>query len=183
MSAWRLKGILWSLAVLSLWGSLGAPWALAAEEKEGDKAVGPGQIGVADVCPCTFGPLIAESAIPIDKGKFAFQTTIGVKLTGGSFSPGWRRTSVDGNFVNLSAVAKFTYGILPKTEVFVVTGYQHNWAAGVSDSQTGQNRSADFGGWTDTVRRSSACFGRMPAPGPPSAPSASSPFPAATTTP
>lgn len=147
MSERRLKGILWSLAILTLWGTLGGAEAPAAEEKEGDKAGGPAQIGAAESCPCTFGPIITDTAVPIEKGKFGIQPQWWFRTVGGSFRSGWHRTSAGGDFFTFFMPWKFTYGPFKNTEVFVVIPYIHNWASSVDNP--GGPTSANFGGLGD----------------------------------
>ena len=51
-----------------------------------------------DECPATFGPIITDTAIPIEKGKFAIQPTFGLSFVTNSFTPSWRRISAGGDF-------------------------------------------------------------------------------------
>lgn len=50
-----------------------------------------------DECPATFGPIITDTAVPIEKGKFALQPTWGLSFQTGSFTPSWRRVSAGGD--------------------------------------------------------------------------------------
>ncbi|MBU4355941.1 MAG: transporter, partial [Proteobacteria bacterium] len=72
------------------------------EEKEGAKE---------DECPATFGPIITDTAIPIDKGKFAIQPTWGLSFVTDSLTQSWRRVSAGGNFKSFGMDWKFTYGL------------------------------------------------------------------------
>ncbi len=138
--------------------------AWTAEESSGQTGqIVPAHIGATDICPCTFGPLIADAAVPIDKGRFAVQPLVAFGITGGDFTDSWRRVSDGGDFYSLSLPVKFTYGPFNKTEVFLVVPYVHNWARNVSEP--GGERSADFGGLGDInltlkymfVEETSAC--------------------------
>ncbi|MEW6387167.1 MAG: transporter [Thermodesulfobacteriota bacterium] len=100
-------------------------------------------------CPATFGPIITDTAIPIDKGKFAVQPTFGVGFVTRTFSPNWRRVSAGGNFYSFSMDYKFTYGLWDNLEVFVVVPYLLNWANGVNTPGPEGERSASFGGIND----------------------------------
>ena len=42
-------------------------------------------------CPATFGPIITDTAIPIEKGKFAIQPTFGMSFVTNSLTQSWRR--------------------------------------------------------------------------------------------
>jgi hypothetical protein len=103
----------------------------------------------ADECPATFGPILTDTAIPIEKGKFAFQPTFGLSFITDSFSPNWRRVTAGGNFKCFGMDYKFTYGLLNNLEVFVVVPYLHNWANNVNEAGPGGERSDDFGGLAD----------------------------------
>jgi hypothetical protein len=120
-----------------------------AAAAEGAGEVVPAHIGAAEICPCTFGPLIADTAIPIDKGRFAIQPLVAFGLTGGDFTGSWRRVSAEGDFYSLSIPVKFSYGLFKNAEVFLVIPYVHNWARNVSEPGPGGERSADFGGLGD----------------------------------
>jgi len=48
------------------------------EEKGEAKEEGKKEEAKEDECPSTFGPIITDTAIPIEKGKFALQPTFGL---------------------------------------------------------------------------------------------------------
>jgi hypothetical protein len=100
-------------------------------------------------CPATFGPIITDTAVPMEKGKFAIQPTFGFSCITDSFSPNWRRVSAGGNFKSFGMDYRFTYGLLNNLEVFVVVPYVHNWANNVNEPGPNGERSADFGGVGD----------------------------------
>jgi hypothetical protein len=102
-----------------------------------------------DECPATFGPIITDTAIPIEKGKFALQPTFGFSCITDSFSPNWRRVSAGGNFKSFGMDWRFTYGLWNNLEVFVVVPYVHNWANSVNELGPNGERSDDFGGLAD----------------------------------
>jgi len=77
--------------------------------------------------PGTFGPLVTDTAIPMDKGKFAVQPTFGYSVVLDGFSPHWGRNSTDGDSKSFGMEWKFTYGLIENMEVFVVIPYVHNW--------------------------------------------------------
>ncbi len=92
--------------------------------------------------PATFGPLVTDTAIPIDKGHFAIQPTFSYSNVLNEFSPHWGRTSSDDDHQSFGMDWKLTYGLMENMEVFVVIPYVYNWA-----SEGG--RSADAGGLGD----------------------------------
>ncbi len=114
------------------------------EEKEAKK-----EEAKEDECPSTFGPIITDTAIPIEKGKFALQPTWGLSFVNNSFSPSWRRISAGGDFKSLNMSVKLTYGLWNNLEVYTVIPYIHNWASNVKEPGPRGERAADFGGLGD----------------------------------
>jgi len=102
-----------------------------------------------DECPSTFGPIVTDTAIPIETGKFALQPTFGLSFTTNNFSPSWRRISAGGDFKSFGMSWKFTYGLWNNLEVYAVIPYIHNWASNVSEPGPRGERAADFGGLGD----------------------------------
>jgi hypothetical protein len=100
-------------------------------------------------CPSTFGPIITDTAIPIEKGKFAIQPTFGMSFITNSLTQNWRRVSAEGNFKTFGMDWKFTYGLWNNLEVFVVVPYVHNWAGSVQEPGPNGERFANFGGLGD----------------------------------
>ncbi len=100
-------------------------------------------------CPATFGPIITDTAIPMDTGKFAIQPTFGMSFFTNSLTQNWRRVPAGGNFKTFSMDYKFTYGLIKNMEVFVVVPYVHNWAGSVTEPGPNGERSASFGGLSD----------------------------------
>jgi len=137
---------------------LGSGWVkLAGAAGDQEKSVSapqaqeeckPGGKGEAkkDECPATFGPIITDTAIPIEKGKFALQTTFGLSFTTNNFSPSWRRIGAGGDFKSLGMAMKLTYGLWNNLEVYAVIPYIHNWANNLQEPGPRGERTADFGG-------------------------------------
>ena len=63
------------------------------EGKEEAKEEGKKEEAKEDECPATFGPIITDTAIPIEKGKFAVQPTFGLGFVTNSLTQSWRRVS------------------------------------------------------------------------------------------
>jgi hypothetical protein len=116
------------------------------EGKEDAKEEGKKEEAKEDECPATFGPIITDTAIPIEKGKFALQTTFGLSFTTNNFSPSWRRISAEGDFKSLGMAMKLTYGLWNNLEVYAVIPYIHNWANNLQEPGPRGERTADFGG-------------------------------------
>jgi hypothetical protein len=100
-------------------------------------------------CPATFGPIITDTAIPIDKGRLALQPTWGLSFVTNTFSPSWRRIPAGGDFKSFGMSVKLTYGLLNNLEVYTVIPYIHNWADRVEARGPNGERGADFGGISD----------------------------------
>jgi len=119
------------------------------EGQEAAKDEGKKEEAKEDGCPSTFGPIITDTAIPIEKGKFAIQPTFGLSFITNSLTQSWRRVSAGGNFKTYSMDWKFTYGLWNNLEVFAVVPYVHNWAGSVNEPGPNGERSANFGGLGD----------------------------------
>ncbi len=100
-------------------------------------------------CPSTFGPIITDTAIPIEKGGFAIQPTFGLGFVTKSLTQNWRRVSAGGNFKSFGMDYKFTYGLWNNLEVFVDVPFSQNWAGSVNERGPNGERSASFGGIGD----------------------------------
>lgn len=100
-------------------------------------------------CPATFGPIITDTAVPIDKGKFAIQPTFGYGFVTKNLTQNWRRVSAGGDFQSFSMQWKLTYGLWDNLETFVVIPYVHNWARNVNETGPNGEASANSGGLGD----------------------------------
>jgi hypothetical protein len=158
--------LFWLAVFCSGWlvtGWFNPAWAAEAKEKtisesgvvegeiqlEGRRQGVEAETAKAEVCPTTFGPILTDTAIPIEKGKFAIQPTFGLSLTTSNFSPSWRRVSAGGDFQSFGMSWRFTYGLLNNLEVYAVFPYIHNWASNVNEPGPQGERDADFGGLGD----------------------------------
>jgi len=96
-------------------------------------------------CIATFGPIITDTAVPIEKGMFAVQPTFGLSFITNRFTKDWERVSAGGNFTTFSMEWKLTYGLFNNLEVFVVIPYVHNWASNVNEPGPEGQRFANTG--------------------------------------
>jgi hypothetical protein len=119
------------------------------EGKEEAKEEGKKEEAKEDECPATFGPIITDTAVPLEKGKFAVQPTFGLGFVTNNLTQSWRRVSAGGNFKTFGMDWKFTYGLIKNMEVFVVVPYVNNWANSVKEPGPNGERSASFGGLGD----------------------------------
>jgi hypothetical protein len=136
----------------------GGPMPAWAAEEKAPPAVQEGNVGEKaeaqeekkeEECPSTFGPIITDTAVPIDKGKFALQPTFGLAFTTHNFSPSWRRISPGGSFRSFGMDWKFTYGLWDNLEAFVVLPFVYNWANGMVAPGPRGERAASFAGLGD----------------------------------
>ncbi|MGQ9689121.1 MAG: transporter [Desulfobaccales bacterium] len=130
------------LALIFTW-TLAVPPTLA--QGPGVPFVLPGPPEKEEEPPATFGPLITDTAIPIDKGEFAVQPTFGLGFVTDVFNDRGRRTSARGNFYSFGMDWKLTYGIFKNTEIFVVIPYVHNWVDSADERGPSGERSANYG--------------------------------------
>lgn len=99
--------------------------------------------------PATFGPIVTDTAIPVEKGKFAIQPTFGCSVVTDSFDRKWARASAGGDFQSFTMDWKLSYGLMQNMEVFVVIPYVHNWAGSIDVPGPHGERSANSGNLGD----------------------------------
>ncbi len=87
--------------------------------------------------PTTFTPIITDSAIPEDTGKWTLQPTFGYAFTVSQFNPNWARVSPGGSFQEFAMSYKLTYGLMKNTEINIVIPFEVNWATNVNGSLAG----------------------------------------------
>jgi hypothetical protein len=97
----------------------------------------------------TTGPIITDTTIPQPLGTATLVVPTFLSLTRGNFSPGWRRVSAGGDFRTLATPAQLYYGLAPRTEIYVVVPYLHNWAGNLNYPGPNGQKYADFGGLGD----------------------------------
>jgi hypothetical protein len=97
----------------------------------------------------TTGPIITDTAIPQPLGTGTIFMPWFLAFTGGNFSPNWRRVSAGGDYTSLEGSLQIYYGVLPRTSVYVVVPYIHNWAARLNQPAPTGATSANFGGLGD----------------------------------
>jgi len=122
---------------------------------EGAEAEGHGQgfepeaQAPKEECPATFGPILTDTAIPMEKGKFAIQPTFGLSFVTNNFTSSWQRVSAGGDFKSFGMSWRLTYGLINNLEVYTVIPYIHNWARNVDVPGLGEELSANSGGLGD----------------------------------
>jgi hypothetical protein len=99
--------------------------------------------------PDTTGPIITDTTIPQSLGTATLFLPTFWALQSGNFSPNWRRVSAGGNYQSLNPMAQLYVGVAPRTEVYAVVPYLHNWAGQVNQPAPTGQRNANFGGLGD----------------------------------
>ena len=84
-------------------GKNGGEEAAAEEAKEeGQKEAGKAEEEKGAECPTTFGPILTDTAVPIDKGKLAIQPTFSLGFLTSIFNRNWHPVSARRQFHLLS---------------------------------------------------------------------------------
>jgi hypothetical protein len=77
--------------------------------------------------PTTCGPMISDTCLPIETGKFAMQAWWALSFYPGAFTNNWRSVKAPGNFYTFFMPVKFIYGPTKNLETYVVVPFVHNW--------------------------------------------------------
>jgi hypothetical protein len=133
------------LAWLWVWTPFRAPAVYGAEAPSAEEP----QIARQTSSRVTTGPIITDTTIPQPLGTATLFIPTFLSLSGGNFSPGWRRVGAGGDFQTLVTPAQLYYGLAPRTEVYVVVPYLHNWAGNVNQPGPNGQKDANFGGLGD----------------------------------
>jgi hypothetical protein len=72
-----------------------------------------------------------------------------LSLTGGNFSPSWRRLSAKGDYASMIIPLKFTYAVHKDLSVFLQLQFLQNRCSSVIPASPTGSRSAEFGGLGD----------------------------------
>jgi hypothetical protein len=125
--------------------------AAQAEENRGKEAAREEgkEEAKEDGCPATFGPLITDTAVPIQTGKFAIQPTYGLSFVTDAFNKHGRRVSPGGDFGSFSQEYKITLGLWKNLEGFVVIPFAANWVNSATELGPNGERHATQGGLGD----------------------------------
>ncbi|MFP3868666.1 MAG: transporter [Desulfobacteraceae bacterium] len=135
----------WVMLLLVLW--LVPPATVKGEELE--KSTVPTIAARQKECPCTFGPILTDTAVPVEVGGLELQPFWYFSAVIDSFSPSWRRTSAGGDFYSFGFDLQITYGAWENLEVFTVIPVAVNWARSVNEPGPSGDRSASYGGFGD----------------------------------
>jgi hypothetical protein len=78
--------------------------------------------------PPTCGPMISDTCLPIETGKFAMQVWWALSIYPGVFTQNWRPVSARGDFYTFFMPVKFVYGPTKNLELYAVVPFIHNWS-------------------------------------------------------
>ncbi|MCX5893553.1 MAG: transporter [Deltaproteobacteria bacterium] len=154
-----VKGI--SLRTLLAWLTLGcflgvltlAPAAKALAQAGApammEKTPAPPAEEKKEEVPTTCGPMISDTCVPIETGKFAMQAWWALSFYPGVFTQNWRSVSAHGNFNTFFMPVKFVYGPTKDLELYAVVPFIHNWASGLDVPGPHGETSAGYSGVGD----------------------------------
>jgi hypothetical protein len=141
-----ILGLLWVFP-LSPAAAAGPPEIIL--EKEAPPKEEGAKEPAKDETPCTCGPLLSDTCLPIEKGKVSLQYTAGLAMVGGNFNRNWRSVGAGGDFATFINSVKFTFGPAKNLELYTIIPYIHNFASSVNEPGPRRERSADYGGIGD----------------------------------
>jgi len=112
-----------------------APAAPAEEKKDGP--------------PTTCGPMISDTCVPIESGKFAMQAWWSLSFYPGVFTNNWRAVSAHGDYYTFFMPVKFVYGPTKDLEIFAVVPFIHNWNSKLDTAGPNGETSGSYSGVGD----------------------------------
>jgi len=99
--------------------------------------------------PTTCGPMISDTCLPIETGKFAMQAWWALSVYPGVFTQNWRSVTAGGDFHTFFMPVKFIYGPTKDLELYAVVPFIHNWVNDVNARGPNGESSASFSGIGD----------------------------------
>jgi hypothetical protein len=142
----KLRYVLALLLLMAL-APLGSGWtarkAGAASGKEGSI------VAKESEPPDTFGPILTDTAVPVDKGALYLQPFWSLGFVTSAFNTHGKRVSAGGDFHSFGGALQITYGAWDNLEVFTVIPMVVNWANSVEEPGPGGERSASHAGFSD----------------------------------
>jgi len=99
--------------------------------------------------PTTCGPMISDTCIPIEAGKYSMQVWWALSFYPGVFSQNWRSVDPGGKFHTFYMPVKFTYGPTKNMEMYIVVPFINNWVNSVRVSGPNGETSASYSGIGD----------------------------------
>lgn len=159
MRKFKFKGANWRMILTGLvlgffltglapatpvWAQAGVP---AMMEKQA--AAPPPAEEKKEGAPTTCGPLISDTCLPIESGKFAMQAWWALSFYPGIFTNSWRPVTAGGNITTFSMPVKFVYGPTKDLETYIVVPFIQNWIGSANVAGPNGETSASYGGVGD----------------------------------
>jgi hypothetical protein len=94
--------------------------------------------------PTTCGPMISDTCLPIETGKFAMQVWWALSIYPGVFTQNWRSVTAGGDFHTFFMPVKFVYGPTKDLELYAIVPFIHNWVDNVNVAGPNGETSASF---------------------------------------
>lgn len=142
----RLRYVLALLLLIAL-APLGSGWTA---RQAGAASGQEGQIEAKEnEPPDTFGPILTDTAVPVDKGGLYLQPYWSFGAVTGAFTAHGKRVSAGGNYYSFGCDLQITYGAWDNLEVFTIIPAVVNWANSVDVPGPNGERSASHGGLSD----------------------------------
>ncbi len=104
-----------------------------------------------EAAPTTCGPIVSDTCVPIDSGKYSMQVWWALSLYPGVFTNNWRSISAKGDYHTFFMPVKFTYGPTKNLEMYIIVPFVNNWVNNLDRGIAGPNgeRSASYAGIGD----------------------------------
>jgi hypothetical protein len=144
-----MKKFRYALALLLLMGliALGSAWTA---RQAGAASGQEGRIEAKEEePPDTLGPIITDTAVPVDKGDLNLQPYWSLSSVTGAFTTHGKRVSAGGNFHSFGCALQITYGVWDNFEVFTIIPAVVNWANSVDVPGPKGERAASHTGLGD----------------------------------
>lgn len=153
-----IRGLMVSLMAMLVLGGFGSgllsvtpALAQVAGPPVLEKPAPPPEEKKEETAPTTCGPMISDTCLPIEAGKYSMQVWWALSFYQGAFTQNWRSVSTKGNFRTFFMPVKFTYSPIKDLETYVIIPFINNWATNLDQGIAGPNgeRSASYAGIGD----------------------------------
>ena len=153
-----IKGLMVSLMTMLVLGGFGSKlFSVTPARAQGagppvlEKPAPPPEEKKEETAPATCGPMISDTCLPIEAGKYSMQVWWALSFYPGVFSQNWRSVSAKGDFHTFFMPVKFTYSPIKDLETYVIIPFINNWATNLDRGIAGPNgeRSASYAGIGD----------------------------------
>ena len=153
-----IRGLMVSLMTMLVLGGFGSRlFSVTPARAQGagppvlEKPAPPPEEKKEETAPTTCGPMISDTCLPIEAGKYSMQVWWALSFYPGVFSQNWRSVSAKGDFHTFYMPVKFTYSPIKDLETYIIIPFINNWATNLDRGIAGPNgeRSASYAGIGD----------------------------------